>query len=732
MNMAQLYNDREDILFLNPSLPKNYFRGKIETKCILIPMKRFKVLVPYPKDSALNLFQETVLKLLQSGAKEAKWLSEMMSLDKALIDVILEELRTRKYITKNRMITEAGRAILANEISTYEMKTGYIFYNYLTNTYMDVFLSDDKTYAAGIRKRIPEENRVQFFLDDSVENSRYENGIIIRANKPDADVKPSPYDIMGVCKRQKNRARMLFSGDYKEAKENMNLLPRNIEKVKLLDENADVYVATYLAIPINDLVNKSNIQVCYPFGEGLANSMLSHIIRAAKCEENQPLANTIDALKSLQTQLSVEEKEAARRISPETVSRVNSILSENVGNHPYLYEMALDVEDRRGKIIQLISKNKGSNWETINGEINKYIISNYGLMASILIDCASKNEYYDDSSLNQYLAHNAQCLSTVAGKCGFTDENEIFSRFFRIKKSHLATAKQVEELNALIALNLLEADSNVDHPFYALGENLPDFITKAYLLKALRSDGMHGNDIEYNFMQVEELSKYNFRVASTIFDDLTFESSKMEIGQNFEINEVQIKIRKEAENQVEKKFTENIYKYSGLSNLLVQMVEEEIREGNSYPSRVAAVLEFILKELCKRRIVSSTVSEVRAFDPEYGKELKKDMQNFGFSISRVPYFNNISITKSFRNYRMGTLGSNFYVWYLSECQQPDCMLNELGNKCPNFIKLVDDTIQTREHKGKMVFSDSRLNFLKNNIVETINGIVDLMIYRGIY
>ena len=49
-------------------------------------------MVPYPKDDALNLFQETILKLLNCGAKEETWLAEKLSLDISLVEVVIKEL----------------------------------------------------------------------------------------------------------------------------------------------------------------------------------------------------------------------------------------------------------------------------------------------------------------------------------------------------------------------------------------------------------------------------------------------------------------------------------------------------------------------------------------------------------------------------------------------------------------------------------------------------------------
>ena len=71
--MVTSLSEYADLLYFEPKIPEGYFRAKYEKQAVLLPMKACKVLVPYPKDDALNLFQETILKLLNCGAKTEKW-----------------------------------------------------------------------------------------------------------------------------------------------------------------------------------------------------------------------------------------------------------------------------------------------------------------------------------------------------------------------------------------------------------------------------------------------------------------------------------------------------------------------------------------------------------------------------------------------------------------------------------------------------------------------------------
>ena len=96
--MVTSLSDYADLLYFEPKIPEGYFRAGYEKQAVLLPMRACKVLVPYPKEDALNLFQETILKLLNCGAKTEEWLADKLSLEPSLIEVVinLETLRKKE------------------------------------------------------------------------------------------------------------------------------------------------------------------------------------------------------------------------------------------------------------------------------------------------------------------------------------------------------------------------------------------------------------------------------------------------------------------------------------------------------------------------------------------------------------------------------------------------------------------------------------------------------------
>lgn len=749
--MVASLSDYADLLYFEPKIPEGYFRMGYDKQAVLLPMKACKVLVPYPKDDALNLFQETILKLLNCGAKEEKWLADKLSLDLSLVEIVIKELYERKLITKSRNITDEGTRVLEDESISYDMKTGYVFYDYVSKSYMDAFIPDSKYQPSEIRSRKKDSNIIQFFFDSTDPNSYYESAVVIKADKPENEINPSIYDVLKVCRKQRNRERMMFSGNYAEERDEDVTRFAHSDKVSLLNDNKDVYVATYLVIPTGDIVNKSNMQVLYPFGEGLSSQLIDPIKIAANHPENDSLKNAIDELKKKQTGLTDNEKRGVRMYNKNTIKRVDAILSENIQNYPYVNKRAIEVESKRENILRLIKENKGKNWETINSNINDYIIAIYRLLAAALIDVSDKNDYFKNL-LNSDPKHNADTLKEIALQCGFTDD-EVFEKYFRIKKGRVTGAygsegaKSSEEVCALVALNLLEAKDNIEHPFYRLAQAESTFVVDTFKLTCLRDDGMHGNDIEYNFNHVEDLGKKFFRVVSLILDGLSFNEDQFRLDESSFINENSIKHRKAAEHRVESLFTRGVNRYSGLTNKLVELIEEQTygeeflkdptgsnisKTGESYPTYVAETIEFILKELCKRRMEKKALSKLEGYTDEYGEKLLEQMKTHGLNVNSIPYYSLPNISKSFGNYKMGTMQSNFYVWYFSELEQPDNMIPELAERCPDFVQVISDAVEVRSHTGIKPYSDKSLDFIKDKLIDCVNQIIDLMIQRGLY
>jgi hypothetical protein len=107
------------------------------------------------------------------------------------------------------------------------------------------------------------------------------------------------------------------------------------------------------------------------------------------------------------------------------------------------------------------------------------------------------------------------------------------------------------------------------------------------------------------------------------------------------------------------------------------------------------------------------------------------MQEYGFQVKTIPYYDLRKLTKTFKNYHNATLGTLFYAWFFSEELNDNTMIPSVAKKMPYMIQVIEDTNIGRGHNGKKDFESSELDFLKKHVDDTVNVLIDLMTEMGL-
>lgn len=741
--MERSFNNRTSVLYQNPTHPKNY--KIVKRRWILVPMCEYKVSVPYPKPNALNLFQMTVLRLLISGSKDDAYIAGKLCLHEELVAFVIDELKRYKLIDERRRVTAKGLELVRTGTESYEIKTGYVYYNYVTKTFMDAFIPDDKHNEVETGSRYY--GRIKFDLG-TVANREWKNGIILNVDTS-ATVAPTPYDVIAICKKHNRRTRNLGfmeeeTDDIKsmaEAEKEKNRgedmdLPWEIQSVKLLGTQKDVYVATYLFMAADDVINRSKLQVCYPFGEGTSANLVECVDKLSHKKENTELKNEILGLKDDVFGMSDAELDAVRKGHSDAEKKIKRILSDKIDNYPAVRDALLSVESSFLLVKELLEANKGSNKDIIKKNLDDYIVNNYNLLASILIYTAKEYDYFTDAQLANHVEQNAVLLKELARKQGFVvADGRDADKFFRVKSRAVKEAanESQQQLNALFAYNLIVADHFSDHPFYKLAKNIPELVPYLSRLRDLRNDSAHPNEMPQEFKWVSSYKKKNMYIAFLLLNDLQFnddveEEQKGSSGSKEKL----VKAMRDAELSCESIYTDYFQRSGNIANQLRNLQFENLLKGENYPNRASEVFEAIFKDILFHRLVPDGIKAVKdSSKQELREELLKEMQGFGFNVSDTPFYYKDRVLATFRDYTKGTLITLFYAWYYSESIRTDGMLKELSARCPEFIKLIDEVHNNRGHSGKMDFTDKKLDFTKQHIDNAINSILDIMFKYGV-
>lgn len=741
--MEKSFNNRTSVIYQNPQHPQNY--KMVKRRWLMIPMCEYKVSVPYPKPNTLNLFQMTILKLLVSGSKNDEYMAKALCLNTELVSFIVGELEQYKLIDSRRRVTESGLKLVREGADSYDIKTGYIYYNYVTKTFMDAFVPDDKRMEVETGSR--REGLISFDLG-TVADREWHKGIVVNVDTS-ANIMPSPYDVLVICKRHNRRTRnlgfiedepdeIISMADAEAIKETSDKadLPWEIQSVKMLGTQKDVYVATYMFMAADDILNRSRLQVCYPFGEGTSSSLLESVDELSHKPDNAVIRNEILGLKNDVFGMSDAELDAVRKGHSEAEKKIKNILSDKIDNYPAVRDALLSVESSYLLVKELIDSNKGSNREIIKKNLDDYIVYNYNLLSSIFIYTAQKYDYFTDAGLTKHVEQNVVILKEFAKKIGFTEtENKSVDKFFRIKTRAVKGAINTSQhqLNALFAYNLVGAEHFPEHPFYKLAKKVPNLIEHLTRLRDLRNDSSHANDIYQDFETVSSYRKKNMYIAYLLLDDLRFENYEKEFEeeQDSKSKEKLVKAMRDAEIICESVYVSYFLRNTNIANHLRNLQFEALINGEYYPKRASEVFEAIFKQALSYRLEIKSISMVKdSSKQEERDELLAEMKGFGFNIDEIPFYYKNRVMDTIRNYSQGSIITLFYAWYYSEKMKEDNMLNALALRCPDFIRLMINVHKNRGHSGKMKYTDKRLDFTKKNIDGAVNIMLEMLFERG--
>lgn len=741
--MERSFNNRTRVIYQNPKHPQNY--KMVKKRWILVPMCEYKVSVPYPKPNALNLFQMTILRLLISGNKDNAYIAEKLCLHQKLVEFVVEELERYQLVDDRRRVTDKGLELVRTGADSYEIKTGYVYYNYVTQTFMDAFVPDEKhnELETGSRRN----GSIRFDLG-TVADHEWHNGVVLNVDTSTA-VAPNPYEVIAICKKHNRRTRNLGFIDEEtdniksmadaEAQKNKGEdmdLPWEIRSVKILGTQKDVYVATYLFMAADDVINRSKLQVCYPFGEGTSASLVESVDKLSHRADNEELKKEVLGLKADVFGMSDKELDAVRKGHSDAEKKIKRVLSDQIDNYPAVRDSLLNVESSFLLVQELLEVNKGSNREIIKEKLDDYIVCNYNLLASILTYTAKEYDYFTDAQLANHVEQNIVMLKELAKKQGFmvTDGREA-DRFFCVKSRAVKEAVNAgqQQLNALFAYNLIVADHFPEHPFYKLAQYVPALISYLSSLRDLRNNSAHPNEIYQDFELVSAYRKKNMYIAYLLLKGLQFNGTE-DNGQNGDSGskEKLVKAMRDAESSCESIYIEYFHRNGNIADQLRNLQFEILIKGENYPNRASKVLEAIFKAVLSRRLLKDAMKDVKdSSKRELRDELLEEMREFGFDVTEAPFYYKERVLATFRDYtNKGSLVTLFYTWYYSESRRSDSMLKDLAVRCPEFIKLIDEIHSNRGHTGKMDFRDKKLDYTKKHIDNAVNSFLEVMFQRG--
>lgn len=687
---------------------------------VLWPCHAFNITIPQKKQNILNVFEETVLKITEIDGGNTDKIAEFTCLDKEMVKFIQNRLKHRNFLIDRYKLSDDGVALLngdknkSNENDENDENQEYtvatVFVDLLSGKLLPYVSTKQLSYKK-IEKLYSKENPekegeyehyVNFFIKPTDE--RWIPAIQIRPTKDSFwKAVPDTNDIIRAIREFKKKHKR-----YALLNPGVNCAPPQIPMAEAIsvDSNPEiVYLHCHALIQIgnDDLLVTDGCGS--GFSESFANYLTSQDLQwVTKLKQKGVIDKVGDIEDSgCQSKKSFKYSEISKRIvrSKSALKRVEKL---EVNSTHYESDYKCELED---------------------GLKNLYSALEWTLRQVIADNSVSEWELFFPS--NSSFRDNEKLLTEFAKKVGFTINDKNLS-LLQVKSGAL---KQIEngnvELKPLLALAIVGANSNANHPVHRLAKNHSGFLNHALSLKRYRDPIEHGSTekLGINEGTLKELIGKTVPMIISLVPGVAGDVGEGDkITDTIDINQERLKANIKLEKALGSACVSNL-----TNDMKEQLIRSEIMLTNYTDDKAieiikcyASVMQHALFEVMKDCRMNDEVANTR-------DEAIQRITQVGFfsSVDQVPKrLSTVSLhnIKSAIQGSSTTLGAHLLAVFLLRKEKE---LIQLKKSDPEFVKFVDRLILLRGHGNKQQydFSEDDMESLKNNVIKSINTIMEV-------
>jgi len=322
--MALVFDDKNiKVDFLSKEFDKGV--DKFNTKTILFPALRYKIYAPAIEEFELNIFQKTILSIMNKGNFEVQKISKWLNLDTQLVQMVIAELN-QKGFSNNGVITEIGRNFIEDTFS---------WFNNVENIKKDIYyiyqdIYTKKLYPA-LMKFDPSSDAYEYEDKKIQKNSKgktfsiHVNLIEPRGIKLNSIQQPEIDEVFEIIRKQSKKTNISDNG-----------APPNL--IEYLDSEPTI---SYLATTIYTEKSTADIEefkTLDPFGiDDIAYWLKDHLYQASK--SNNYLKSLLDSLvKDAKEEKKEQLSDALKEIHREATEKIENTFSYNLKMYDKLYK----------------------------------------------------------------------------------------------------------------------------------------------------------------------------------------------------------------------------------------------------------------------------------------------------------------------------------------------------------------------------------------------------------
>jgi hypothetical protein len=684
---------------------------------ILWPCHAFNISIPQKKKNALNVFEETVLRITEIESGDTDKIAQLICLEKELVIFIQNRLNQLDLLDDRYELSEHGKELLDEWQDKSDVNLEYVvatvFVDLLSGKLLPYVSTKQITYKkveSLFSKENPDkkgeyDHYVNFLINPTEEKSKLKAKQIRPAEKSFWNAIPDSNDIIRAIRgfNIKYKRYALLNHDVVQYPPSVPMA----EAISVHDNPELVFLHCNAIIQVGN----SDLLVTDGFGFGFSERFSSYLM-----SQNGKWVTEI------------KQKAVIERIDPD------SSQSNKNAYKSYKYR----------EISKRISRSKASLGNIENLEVNS---SNYERDYRSKIENGIKNIYeslewafrqvvadypvpeWELVFAGQNFRENEKLLYGFAKKVGFsvTDKNKIL---LQVKSGAI---KQIEygkvELQPLIAISLAGAIGNSNHPVYRLAKNHSGFLKIALRLKKYRDPIEHGSSKELDIDNgtLKELIKIIvpmiISLVPGVADDLEISNVDHPVR---DVNQESLKANINLEKKLGTALT------SGISlEIKEQLIRSEIMlEKFSSDKAIeiikcyASAIQLSLYEVVKDRRLNYKSDRIRE------EAIEKIVQSdFYSSATDIPEEISTVTVKRINIAVQGlssTLGTQLLSVFLLGSESE---LTQIRNLDPEFIEFVANLIRLRGHGNDNEklhdFSQNDIELLKNKVFKTIKIITEI-------
>lgn len=679
---------------------------------ILWPCHAFSISIPKKKQSRLNIFEETVLKITEIESGDTEKIALLTCLEKELVAFIQNRLNHLGLLNDRYELSEIGQELL-NEWQNksdgnLEYTVGTVFIDLLSGKLLPYVSTDQLSYKK--ISRIGDSGFIDFLINPTNEKSRV-SAIQIRPAKDSfCKTVPDSNDVIRAIREFKKKYRR-----YALLNQAIDQYPPPVPMAEAisLHENPEL---VYLHCNVLIQIGNSDLLVTDGCGFGFSESFANYLT-------SQDWQWVIDLKKKgiiywLNPDASNEEAE--NKSSVAGGSKKYPLIARPL-RHAQKYLSAAEK-------IKIDSSNNEQEFVRLTGLA---VVALYEAIEWALRFVVSDNPatHWERLFSSQSYRENDKILCSFATKIGF-DVSDSVKALLQVQPGKIrAIDRGVSEMQPLLALAIAGAINDPKHPLNNLAIEDSRCLSFIRILKEVRDPVSHGNstDVELSLETLEGYRDRTTRLIHSLIPDITDDTYTAKTKQKRDIDQVRLKARIELDKSLGLGFVQAVS--PSLREELVKVTILSQRETlddeqlQLYINLLASIMQLSLFEVAKDRR-SSVKNRTNLRDEAIEKIVQSE---FYPTPDVIP--EQISTVNTKRLYRTvqgssTTLGAHLLAVFLLGSESE---LIQLQKSDPAFIDFVADLIRLRGHGNNQQsdFSQDDIESLKKNVFKAIKIIAEV-------